>query len=135
MQPETPLSGFVRMSRYLGEQPAYAQGGGGNTSAKLTDRRMIVKASGLTLASVTETGGFAEVDFVTIRDYLHEPSEDEDAFNAAVNATNRADGFRPSMETGFHAILDGYVLHSHSVYANVLNCAVEGSANDAQRAW
>lgn len=126
MPSETVLSGFVRMSRYLGAEPAYVQGGGGNTSAKVDGQRMVVKASGLSLSGVTETSGFADVDFQAIRDYLRDPSDHEDDFNAAVIATNTAAGFRPSMETGFHAVLDGYVLHSHSVYANVVNCAVAG---------
>ncbi len=33
---------------------------------------------------------------------------------------------RPSIETGFHAILGNTVIHTHSVYANLLTCAKEG---------
>ena len=33
---------------------------------------------------------------------------------------------RPSIETGFHAILNKYVIHTHSVFANILACSEEG---------
>ena len=32
---------------------------------------------------------------------------------------------RPSVEAGFHSILDTYVAHSHSVYANLAACSEE----------
>ena len=32
---------------------------------------------------------------------------------------------RPSVEAGFHSILDTYVAHSHSVYANLCTCSKE----------
>ena len=46
--------------------------------------------------------------------------------SAKVMATNVIQKHRPSMETGFHAVLGNYVVHSHSVYVNVLNCSYEG---------
>ena len=30
---------------------------------------------------------------------------------------------RPSIETGFHSLLKKYVIHSHSVYSNILACS------------
>ena len=35
---------------------------------------------------------------------------------------------KPSIETGFHALLNTVVIHTHSVYANILNMSVEGHA-------
>ena len=32
---------------------------------------------------------------------------------------------KPSMETGFHAVLDKFVVHTHSVWTNLINCAQE----------
>lgn len=127
MQNETLLAGFVRISRYLGSNSAYVQGGGGNTSAKLDAERMAVKASGVALAEVSQTSGFADVDYRDVRAYLVAPDADENTFNSRLIASNRYPSVRPSMETGFHAVLDGYVLHSHSVYANVVNCACNGA--------
>ena len=61
---------FVKISKYLGSNSSYVQGGGGNTSAKLKKNRMLVKASGLLLQDVTRERGFANVDYQVIRTYL-----------------------------------------------------------------
>lgn len=120
------LSSLIRMSNYLALHASYVQGGGGNTSIKLNDGRMLIKASGLSLSKVSHDFGYASVDFRKIREYLLNSNIDEDAFSSKVMRLNTIKTFRPSMETGFHAALGDCVLHSHSVYANVLNCSVEG---------
>jgi rhamnose utilization protein RhaD (predicted bifunctional aldolase and dehydrogenase) len=120
--------GFVKISQYLGNNTSYVQGGGGNTSAKLQADRMLVKASGLLLKDVTLDKGFANVDYITICKYLQKFEAEEDIFNAQIISSNTVPEFRPSMETGFHAVLGKFVVHSHSVFANVLNCAVEGQS-------
>ena len=122
------LEKFALMSQAIGANPAYVQGGGGNTSAKLSGNRMVVKASGLTLAQVTPQAGYANVDYAAIREYLKTPDEDENRFNANVISSNSSKQYRPSMETGFHAALNGYVIHSHSVYVNVVSCAEDGKS-------
>lgn len=125
------LEGLVRISRAIGADPAMVQGGGGNTSVKVDDTRMAIKASGYRLIDIKSTDGFAVVNYPDIRRYLESPNVDEDSFTAAIKSrTISIDGMpmlRASIETGFHALLGAFVAHSHSVYANVLTCAVEGS--------
>ena len=60
--PNDDLESLASVSRALGERIDYAQGGGGNTSFKVNDRKMWVKASGLPLSTVTATSGFSAVD-------------------------------------------------------------------------
>lgn len=45
---------------------------------------------------------------------------------AAVQAVEGLEALRPSVEAGFHSLLDTYVLHTHSVYANLACCARDG---------
>lgn len=122
------LSDFAAMSQKLGANPAYVQGGGGNTSVKLSKDRMAVKASGLALAQVTTTSGYANVDYADICTYLEKPDVDETVFSKRVNQSNISTAYRPSMEAGFHAVLDGCVVHTHSIYVNILTCVDDGEA-------
>lgn len=128
---EELLQEFSDMSVVVGADPAYVQGGGGNTSLKLDSRRMVIKASGWRLGQVTPSLGYTVVDYVAMRRYLlqlaagmTELTEDKPITDFVLQPQN----FRPSMETGFHALLGSAVLHSHSVYANVLTCAMGGQA-------
>lgn len=117
---------FVKMCHEIGALSSLVQGGGGNVSLKVDNNRMLVKGSGLKLRDVTEADGFANVDYQEIKRLLVSDELTEEAFGQAVNKTNSLEAFRPSMETGFHAVLGRCVIHSHSVYANVLNCSLEG---------
>ena len=128
MAERSDLQDFVAMCLHVGASSAFVQGGGGNISIKLQNDRMLVKASGTKLSEVSETAGYAEVDFKLIRRMLHEAELPEDAFNAKVTNSNTLKSYRPSMETGFHAALGQCVVHSHSVYANVLTCSEEGES-------
>ena len=130
---ERRLRAFARISSQVGENPAYVQGGGGNTSVKLDSRWMAIKASGYRLTDVTERDNFAVLDYPTIRDFYrqHEPSSDaqQEGNALAMHLLCQVEGrrqMRPSVEAGFHSLLDAYVIHSHSVYANLAGCAKEG---------
>ena len=105
------LREFVRMSQSVGSRPDYVQGGGGNTSVKM-DGLMAIKASGFRLDQVTETDAYATVETATLRD---------------VTVEHGLPPLRPSVETGFHALLGRFVLHSHPVYANLALCSEKGS--------
>ncbi|NVN06299.1 class II aldolase [Asaia spathodeae] len=131
--PASPNSEFERLahvSRRLGRNVAYVQGGGGNTSIKIDEGRMWVKASGTELAAAQTDNGFVAVDYERIRQGLATCTTEAD-YTALVKASilehNSERPGRPSIETGFHALLPpATVLHSHSVLANVLTCAQEG---------
>lgn len=120
------LKNLSYISQDIGKYPSYAQGGGGNTSVKLDKNRMAIKASGYLLSDVTEVSGFSVVDYTAIRLYLESPDEDEDLFVKKIKSLVIETNNRPSIETGFHALLEDYVIHTHSVYVNILTCSRDG---------
>lgn len=122
------------MSRAVGRDQAFAQGGGGNTSVKLADGRMLIKASGFALKDVSARGqGAVIVDHEAVRDCFSgrgpaRPATEDEAveFVNAHAANLPGQELRPSIEAGFHSFLGTYVMHTHSVYANALNCSAHG---------
>jgi len=122
------LAHLANLSQHIGANAAYVQGGGGNISVKLSAQEMAIKASGWLLADVTASTGYSIVDYAAIIDYLKNADSDEARFNKDLQACTLTPTYRPSIETGFHALLDKYVVHSHSVFANLLTCALEGQA-------
>jgi rhamnose utilization protein RhaD (predicted bifunctional aldolase and dehydrogenase) len=100
------------MSQAAGARVDYVQGGGGNTSVKLGNGLMAIKASGFRLNQVTETDGFAVVETATLKDVTTEQGYKP---------------LRPSVEVGFHALLNTFVLHTHAVYANLALCSQGGT--------
>ncbi len=132
-----PLTAFTEMSRTVGARADYVQGGGGNTSAKFGEGNglMAIKASGFRLSDIAPDAAYAVIDGAAVRRFYeaHEEADFEDVekagSEAAKAATLAVDGMpalRPSVEVGFHSLLDRYVVHSHSVYANLAGC-VEGA--------
>lgn len=119
------------MAVMLGSHPEYVQGGGGNMSAKLSDGGLLIKASGVALKDVTRERGLVALDGASLRAYLAAhthgvyPSEAESG--ALLEQCTRDHGARPSMEAWFHVLLRAYVLHTHSVYANIFTCAAQGA--------
>jgi len=119
------LNSFVEISRFIGSNPLWVQGPGGNVSVKTDDGKMIVKGSGSELFEVSESKGYTEVayiDFMRSLDSLilrdMDPMEREVLYSELVSASNLdVNRFpRPSMELGFHALLPHkYVMHYHSV--------------------
>ena len=122
----TELAALVEVSRTLGADIGAIQGGGGNTSVKV-GAAMWVKASGRTLAGIDGETGFVEVDWQRLAADVR-TCADEAAYAALLGQCRLggAEGARASIETGFHALLGPCVLHSHSVRANLLTCALEG---------
>lgn len=108
------------------------QGPGGNTSVKDEEGRMIIKASGFRFDEVTEVQGFSIVNNETIRAYFHtvqvqdKEKEEKDSVELILaNILKDENGQlypKPSMETGFHSVLNKYVVHTHSVWSNLINC-------------
>lgn len=126
------LSDFTRMSQAAGARADYVQGGGGNTSVKLGGGLMAIKASGYCLGDIRPDKGYAVLDAAAVRAFYlnNEPSQLEDVEKqgaaCAKENTKVIDGLealRPSVEAGFHSILKTFVLHTHSVYANLAACS------------
>ena len=100
------LRQFIDLSRAIGQCPDFVQGAGGNVSVKINNK-MLIKTSGWRLEDISENNGLV-----------------------AVNMNNgdieNSQALRPSMEAGFHIFLDKYVVHTHSVYTNIIACAADG---------
>jgi rhamnose utilization protein RhaD (predicted bifunctional aldolase and dehydrogenase) len=129
------LQQLENISQPVGKCPDFVQGGGGNTSIKMDDAYMAVKASGFRLDQVTKTEGYVIVDYQKIRKYFKEVDTTRDVnfeqesaafMKSCVLQDKNPDNLRPSIETGFHSFLGKAVIHTHSVYANILCCAREG---------
>lgn len=129
------LAAFTHMSVEAGNRSDYVQGGGGNTSCKLDDQWMAIKASGFRLNQITPGNAYAVLNYAALREFYGntDPATLEDIEKTgsarAKAATQEIEGLpvlRPSVEAGFHSMLDTFVLHSHSVYANLIACTTQG---------
>ena len=127
------LADFARVSTAAGCRADYVQGGGGNTSVKLADGLMAIKASGFCLSDITPNKAYAVLDGAAVRDFYltSEPEQFENVETAgstkakeSVKVIEGLEQLRPSVEAGFHSILKTFVVHTHSVYANLAACAV-----------
>jgi len=133
---QTAIKDLIKISQYAGDRADYTQGGGGNTSVK-NEGTMLIKASGYRLVDINETTAFVAVDKNAIKNYYEsvdlsvEKDYEKESAEVSKNSVIPLDGIvtlRPSVEVGFHAILKKYVIHTHSVYANLLTCSMEGES-------
>ena len=127
------LAAFARVSQTAGSRADYVQGGGGNTSVKLKDGLMAIKASGFCLSDIRPDKAYAVLDYEALRRFYGENQpeamadvEKEGAAftKAQIKQIEGLEPLRPSVEAGFHSILDTFVVHTHSVYANLAACSV-----------
>ena len=127
---------LIEISQYAGNRADYTQGGGGNTSVKNNKKNvMLIKASGYRLKDIDEKNAFVAVRKSVISDYYNnvdlsvKKDYEKESAEISKNSVIPIEGMatlRPSVEVGFHAILKKYVIHTHSVYANILTCCKEG---------
>ncbi|MBQ2955774.1 MAG: class II aldolase/adducin family protein [Clostridia bacterium] len=128
------LENFARVSGSVGARADYVQGGGGNTSVKLEGGLMAIKASGYCLKDITPNKAYAVLNYAGLREFYYgsNPADFEDVEKAGSAKAKEMtltieglDALRPSVEAGFHSLLDTFVAHSHSVYANLAACSKE----------
>jgi len=129
------LTDMLRISKAVGGDERLVQGGGGNTSVKTqAGDLMYVKASGTSLADMSEGRGYRQVDVekclrvVEDKDLLELRPADREAEvlrRLCESCVDQLDG-RPSVETGLHAMLGRYVVHTHPSVVNGLLCAAKG---------
>ena len=100
------------ISKITGQDERLVQAGGGNTSVKIDDHLMAVKASGYQLTDVTEEQGYSIVDYRNICDTFEAGNYDV-SDEASVLASSLIDGKRPSIETFLHSFTGKYTIHSH----------------------
>lgn len=132
------LKEILELTARFINRPDLIQGPGGNTSVKDNKGRMFIKASGFRFEELNEHSGVSCVTYNEIRRYFYEvqptdlASEEKkmlEIIGRNILSDEQGKPYpRPSMETGFHAVLDKYVVHTHSVWTNLVNCASDRSA-------
>ena len=133
-QVKSYINNLIDISRKIGFYPDFVQGGGGNTSVKIDDNLMAIKASGYLLKDMSENDGFSFVNYLDIKNHIKSnkiSGDTEDDFRSFIKEkTPKIVGYpnlKPSIETGFHALLpQKYIIHTHSVYSNIICCSQDG---------
>ena len=135
---------LIALCREAGRRvPMWTQGTGSNASVKAGDRNELlwIKASGMRLDQVGGEGGAPGIACVQLQPFLEgaaaigRAGDPERAYATLLQSCTVAAGGlgRPSMESGFHALLPGrWVVHLHSLAALLM---VHDSLRDPQRFW
>lgn len=125
---ENSLQKLVEISNYYGKNPEYVIAGGGNTSYK-DENYLWIKASGTSLATITEEG-FAKMDRkalgkIAIKNYSSDPfTREAEIINGLFECVVGNSGLRPSVETSLHNLLNfSFVVHTHPTLVNGLMCS------------
>lgn len=120
---------LVQMSKYAGERFDLIQAGGGNSSVKLSDGTMLIKASGFHLSDITETTGITKVDNKKAVDLLNDQNIDllskkkrELLAARGISNVTLTPELKPSIETLLHSLLAKYTLHTHPLVVNAITC-------------
>ncbi len=118
---------FEEVVKKIGHRQDYFPGTGGNISFKLDNGTMLIKASGKRISHMTEEEGLVSLSYLDIKEHFHStlPSEEGEKESGEIIATSvhKNSLGRPSIETGFHALLSNATIHSHSVYVNMITCS------------
>ena len=118
---------LIEISRKYGSDKRYVIAGGGNTSFK-NDDFLWVKASGHTLATITEDG-FAVLDrkklkVISTKKYTTDVVNREENVKNDLYAACITKDRRPSVETSLHNLIDyAFVVHLHPTVVNGLMCS------------
>ena len=116
------LNELEKISQAVGNSPDLVQGGGGNTSVKLSDTLMAVKASGYQLKQITPKEGFVVVNYKNIKDYYETVDVssgndfEKEGIDFVTNNIVEMEGLkkvRPSVEAGFSFLIKE-ICHSHA---------------------
>ncbi|MFO7671462.1 MAG: class II aldolase/adducin family protein [Bacteroidales bacterium] len=121
---------LIDISRYYGDNPAYVIAGGGNTSFKDKDR-IWIKASGIPLAGIDESGFVClsreKLGKMETKRYSDEPVAREEEVKADMKeAILSPEHLRPSVETSLHNLIGyAFVIHTHPTLVNGVMCSVK----------
>jgi NAD(P)-dependent dehydrogenase (short-subunit alcohol dehydrogenase family)/rhamnose utilization protein RhaD (predicted bifunctional aldolase and dehydrogenase) len=123
------ISELLEISRFYGGNKDYVIAGGGNTSYK-DGSTIWIKASGQSLASLTEDGLVAldreKLRIISTATYsLNSSEREEQVKNDMHRSIHEADRHkRPSVETSLHEIINyKYVVHLHPTLINGMLCS------------
>jgi rhamnose utilization protein RhaD (predicted bifunctional aldolase and dehydrogenase) len=122
------IKDFVEISKYAGERFDLVQAGGGNSSVKLENGEMLIKASGFLLSDMDENSGYSKVDTKKIASIVKNESivseqdkrKRESLTSALVKEATLDTKNRPSIETLLHSFFHKYTLHTHPVVVNMI---------------
>ena len=118
---------LIEISQYYGRDSRFVIAGGGNTSYKNAEK-LWVKASGSSLATITEDGfavlDRAKLNLMSDKTYSTNAAEREEQVKNDLAAATISKGKRPSVETSMHNVIDfAFVVHMHPTLVNGLMCA------------
>jgi rhamnose utilization protein RhaD (predicted bifunctional aldolase and dehydrogenase)/NAD(P)-dependent dehydrogenase (short-subunit alcohol dehydrogenase family) len=127
MRPE--IKELIEISRYYGSNKDYVIAGGGNTSFK-DEKTIWIKASGHSLAGMTEDGlvalDRALLQVVSTNSYPEESAAREEQVknDMALSIHEKDKHKRPSVETSLHEVIKyRFVVHLHPTLINGLLCS------------
>ena len=127
MNPE--IKELIEISKYYGSDKEYVIAGGGNTSFK-DDQTIWIKASGHSLAELTEEGLVAlsreKLHVISSNIYSVDPAEREEQVKTDMFRSILDPGkiMRPSVETSLHEIIQyKFIVHLHPTLINGLLCS------------
>jgi rhamnose utilization protein RhaD (predicted bifunctional aldolase and dehydrogenase)/NAD(P)-dependent dehydrogenase (short-subunit alcohol dehydrogenase family) len=124
---------LIEISRFYGRDSRFVIAGGGNTSYK-NEEMIWVKASGSSLATITEEG-FAILDRAKLavmsdKKYSDNAATREEEVKNDLAAATLTKGKRPSVETSMHNAIDyAFVVHLHPTTVNGLMCSQNAESN------
>ncbi|MBK0417533.1 class II aldolase/adducin family protein [Leucobacter sp. CSA1] len=122
------LNALVELSRRLGDPSADAAIlGEGNTSVRIGEREMLVKASGAVLGDA-EAADFVPLDLGEAERLIGDPDAGDTEVSELFGRVAEAHGRRPSVEALLHAVVYAstdarVVAHSHPTDVNALLCS------------
>ena len=127
------IQDLIDISRFYGVDSRFVIAGGGNTSYKNAEK-LWVKASGSSLATITEDGfallDRAKLNILSERQYSDNAAEREEQVKNDLAAATITKGKRPSVETSMHnAIGFSFVVHLHPTAVNGLMCGKNAEAD------
>jgi NAD(P)-dependent dehydrogenase (short-subunit alcohol dehydrogenase family)/rhamnose utilization protein RhaD (predicted bifunctional aldolase and dehydrogenase) len=127
MKPE--IKDLIEISKYYGSNKEFVIAGGGNTSFK-DNETIWIKASGQSLADMTEEGLVAlnreKLHVISSNIYPDDPSDREEHVKAdmLLSILDPGKNRRPSVETSLHEIIKfKFVVHLHPTLINGLLCS------------
>jgi rhamnose utilization protein RhaD (predicted bifunctional aldolase and dehydrogenase) len=137
--PDKLVPDLLATARYGASSLLLAQASGGNNSVKHPAHDLLwVKASGARLADVSAGNGMVALRYSVLKDAIQQEKtptkanfewrrqKQQDSVRLARAAQTDSTQGRPSLEVGFHSLLDDVVLHLHPVYVNAFCCMKDG---------
>ena len=122
------IKDFVEISKYAGERLDLVQAAGGNSSVKLDNGEMFIKASGFLLSDVNEDSGYSRVYTLPVAAIIRnkeivnsvDKRQRESLTSKFLKEATIDKKNRPSIETLLHSMLMKYTLHTHSIVVNMI---------------